>query len=59
MPANLKRAHKALDRAVDKLYRRSGFKSDLERAEHLLGLYENMIEPLAARAKGKRGRKGP
>ncbi|WP_416274575.1 type IIL restriction-modification enzyme MmeI, partial [Lamprobacter sp.] len=28
------------DKAVDKLYRKAAFKSDRERAEHLLGLYE-------------------
>ena len=46
MPANLRKAHQALDRAVDKLYRKSGFSSDSERVEHLLGLYEKMVVPL-------------
>lgn len=46
MPANLRKAHQALDRAVDKLYRKSGFSSDSERVEHLLGLYEKMVAPL-------------
>lgn len=40
MPTALRKAHQALDKAVDKLYRHEGFKSDRERAEHLLGLYE-------------------
>ena len=31
MPPNLRRAHRALDRAVDRLYRRSGFASERER----------------------------
>ena len=57
MPPNLRRAHRALDSAVDKLYRRSGFASDRERVEHLLGLYEKMIAPLAANIKPKRRRR--
>lgn len=43
MPTALRKAHQALDKAVDKLYRRAAFKSDRERAEHLLGLYEKKI----------------
>ena len=50
MPVDLRRAHRALDGAVDRLYRRSSFSSDRERVEHLLGLYEKMMVPLAARA---------
>ena len=46
MPPDLHKAHRALDRAVDKLYRRAPFTSDRERAEHLLGLYEKMVSPL-------------
>jgi hypothetical protein len=46
MPADLHKAHKALDRAIDKLYRRAPFASDRERAEHLLSLYEEMVSPL-------------
>ena len=51
------KAHQALDRAVDKLYRRNGFTSERERVEHLLGLYEKMVAPLAAKAKPKRRRR--
>ena len=51
MPGNLRKAHQALDRAVDKLYRRKPFASERERVEHLFGLYEKMIAPLAATAK--------
>jgi hypothetical protein len=54
MPANLRKAHNALDKAVDKLYRKSGFSSDSERVEHLLGMYEKMIVPLTAPVKKKR-----
>ena len=51
MPPNLRRAHRALDRAVDRLYRRSGFASERERVEHLFALYEKMYTPLQAEAK--------
>ncbi len=46
MPANLRRAHQALDRAVDRLYRARGFVSERERIEHLLKLYDAMRAPL-------------
>jgi hypothetical protein len=49
MPANL--------RAVDRLYRRSGFASDRERVEYLLALYEKTVAPLTA-GKPKRRRSG-
>ncbi len=57
MPPNLRRAHRDLDSAVDRLYRRSGFSSDRERVEHLLGLYEKMMVPLAANNKPSRRRR--
>lgn len=50
MPANLRRAHHALDRAVDRLYRKQGFGSDRERVEHLLAMYEKLTTPLSALA---------
>jgi hypothetical protein len=46
MPPELLKAHKAIDLTVDKLYRKSAFKSERERAEHLFGLYEKMILPI-------------
>ena len=46
MPPKLRRAHQAIDRAVDRLYRRTGFTSERERAEHLFMLYEKMRAPL-------------
>ena len=58
MPPDLRKAHQALDRAVDKLYRRNGFASERERVEHLLGLYEKMVAPVTAMAKPKRRRRG-
>lgn len=58
MPVGLRRAHRALDVAVDKMYRRSGFETDRERVEHLFGLYEQMVKPLLAEGpKRKRRRK--
>ena len=48
MPPDLRRAHQALDRAVDRLYRRSGFASERERVEHLFMLYEKLHTPLQA-----------
>ena len=49
MPPGLKRAHRALDRQVDGLYRKRPFKSDADRLEFLLGMYEAMArkEPAA------------
>ena len=54
MPPNLRRAHHALDRAVDRLYRRARFTSERERVEHLFALYERMQAPLAAEVTVKR-----
>ncbi len=53
MPPALRRAHRALDRAVDRLYRRAGFASERARVEHLFMLYERMRAPLEAAAKPK------
>ena len=57
MPPNLRRAHLALDRAVDRLYRRAGFASERERVEHLFMLYERMRAPLEAGTRGKKRRR--
>ena len=53
MPPNLRRAHHALDRAVDRLYRRQRFTSERARVEHLFLLYEKMRAPLEAAMKTK------
>ena len=53
MPPDLRKAHQALDRAVDKLYRRTGFASERERVEHLFMLYEKMSAPLKAAMQAK------
>ena len=60
MPPNLRRAHQNLDRAVDRLYRKSGFASERERMEHLFMLYEKMRAPLEVgmKTKPKQRRKG-
>ena len=57
MPPTLRRAHQALDRAVDRLYRPGGFASERERVEHLFMLYEKMRAPLVATAGTKHGRR--
>ena len=46
MPPKLRKAHEALDRAVDRLYRRSGFRFERERVEHLFQLFEAASAPL-------------
>jgi hypothetical protein len=51
MPGDLRRAHAALDKAVDRLYRTSPFGSDRERVEHLFGRYEAMVNPLGRAAR--------
>ena len=53
MPPSLRRAHHALDRAVDRLYRPKRFTSERERVEYLFALYERMQAPLAAAAAAK------
>ena len=51
MPANLRKAHQVLDRAVDRLYRYSAFASERERIEHLFMLYEKIQTPLKTEIK--------
>ena len=48
MPTALRRAHQALDAAVDRLYRAAPFTSDRDRVELLFGLYERLVSPLTA-----------
>jgi hypothetical protein len=60
MPAELLKAHHALDHAVDKAYRPTPFLNDRERVEHLFALYEKLTAPLAPAASPKRtSRKNP
>lgn len=60
MPNDLRKAHRALDDAVDRLYRKEPFASDRERVEHLFMLYEKLTAPMLAAVaqKPKRSRKG-
>lgn len=50
MPADLRKAHTALDTAVDRLYRPAPFASDRDRVEHLFGRYEALVNPLEREA---------
>lgn len=54
MPATLRSAHEDLDRAVDRLYSRNGFRFEGERVPHLLALFEASATPLAAEAARRR-----
>ncbi len=57
MPSNLRQAHSTLDRAVDRLYKRSGFSSEQERVGHLFSLYEKMLLPLVSNREKRRRRR--
>jgi hypothetical protein len=59
MPSDLRKAHRELDEAVDRLYRKEPFLSDRERVEDLFTLYEKLTAPVLAAAapKRKRGRR--
>jgi len=48
MPTALRRAHRSLDEAVDRLYRRGAFAGDRDRVEYLFGMYERLVTPLIA-----------
>ena len=49
MPANLRKAHTELDKAVDAAYRKEPFGSEAERVAFLLGLYQQLtMAPLEA-----------
>lgn len=54
MPTNLRRAHHANDRAVDRLYRRAAFASESDRVAHLLGMYEQQVAGILATSNQKR-----
>lgn len=60
MPPVLRKAHDALDRAVDRCYRKEPFTNERQRVEFLFALYEKLTAPLIAAAKPKRApRKNP
>jgi hypothetical protein len=54
MPDPLREAHKALDRAVEKLYRDKPFRDAAERLEHLFARYEKLIAAEKAKAPAKK-----
>ncbi|MEN6425797.1 MAG: DNA methyltransferase [Phycisphaerales bacterium] len=57
MPGPLLKVHQALDRAVDRCYRKEPFTSDRQRVEHLFDLYEKITAPLMPKAKGRKSRR--
>ena len=57
MPKELHKAHRELDEAVDACYRRSPFKTELERLEYLFELYTKYAEPLTHAMEQKPTRK--
>jgi len=59
MPPDLHQAHRRLDRAVDRLYRRKPFASERERIEHLLERYARLALPLRADDGKRRGKRRP
>ena len=56
MPPILLRAHRSLDRAVDRAYRAKKFESDQERVSHLFALHRRITEPAIAAAQAKKPR---
>lgn len=56
MPVEVRKAHKANDRLVDRLYRKESFATERERVEHLFNLFQTRSAPLVA-ASGKQKRK--
>jgi len=55
MPAPLVKAHATLDKAVDRCYRKTLFRSDRERVEHLFAIYERLSMPMIPKTKLKKG----
>jgi type I restriction-modification system DNA methylase subunit len=54
MPEPLREAHKALDQAVERLYRIKPFRDASERLEHLFALYEKLVAKEKAKAPAKK-----
>ncbi|MDP3465461.1 MAG: N-6 DNA methylase, partial [Sulfuricurvum sp.] len=57
MPPKLLKAHEALDKAVDKLYRKEGFKSDTERVACLFELNRGLTSLVGEPKKSKKVKK--
>ena len=56
MPADLRDAHRTLDRAVDRCYRSQPFTSERNRVEYLFELHRQITTPLAPAARTRRRR---
>jgi hypothetical protein len=56
MPPRLAKAHEALDRAVDRCYRKEPFQTERQRVEYLFALYGQLTAPLAMEKKAKKPR---
>lgn len=59
MPVDLRKAHRELDAAVDRLYRTSKFHSDRDRVELLFDRYEKLLTPQQAPDKKTRTKNTP
>lgn len=59
MPKPLRDAHRALDRAVDRCYRKNPFDSERARVEFLFDLYQKLTAPLTTPAKNATKRRKP
>ena len=57
MPPKLRSAHAALDKAVDKVYRKQGFASDRERVEHLFEMNQTATKSAKKPTKAQKTRK--
>ena len=57
MPPDLRKAHQALDKAVDAAYGKKSFASDAERVSFLFELYHKYTSLLPAPETPKRGRR--
>ena len=51
MPKKLLDAHRELDAAVDACYRKTSFKTELERLEYLFGMYKELTKDLFSKEK--------
>lgn len=58
MPSGLRQAHKALDLAIEQIYRLAPFNNDAERLAYLFKLYEEMTKKDTLFAKPKKEKKG-
>lgn len=57
MPPVLLKAHQALDKAVDRAYRKEPFTNERQRIEYLFDLYQKLTAPLIAAAPKKSSRR--